>query len=511
MPAMSAISERLYTAEAVRRLDAAAMRAEGIEGYTLMCRAGQAMVDAARAVFPDARRWLVFCGAGNNAGDGYVIARLGRALGLDVRVVAVVDPGRLAGAAGQAVTDWRAAGGETTEWAGELPDAELVIDALLGTGLDRPVAGPWRELIEAANALHAPRLAVDIPSGLCADTGTVLGAAIRADLTVTVIGIKRGLLTADGPDHVGRLVFDDLEVSRAVHDAIGTDQDLHRATGGDPAGQRIDRGLLARALAPRALNTHKGTFGDVCIVGGNVGMGGATRLAGEGALRAGAGRVTVATHPEHARWLNMARPELMTCAVEGAGRLPAAALAADVVAVGPGLGRDGWARSLLVECMALSGKQVVDADALNLLATMGDDIALPEKGSWIITPHPAEAARLLRTETRAVQADRFAAASNLAQQFGAVTVLKGCGTVVAHPDGAWAVCPLGNPGMATAGAGDVLTGVCAAMLAQGLDAWAAARCAVVAHAAAGDTAVGPGRRGLLATDICDALPGVFDG
>ncbi|WP_318190943.1 NAD(P)H-hydrate dehydratase [Marinihelvus fidelis] len=491
----------MYTAAAVRRLDELAIEAGGGDGYALMCRAGQAVVNVARQHFPDARRWLVVCGAGNNGGDGYVIARLASALGIDVAVVALRQPEQLSGDAGRAAADWRACGGETVPWSGELPAADLVIDALLGTGLARVVEGQWATAIKAINNHRAATVSVDVPSGLGADTGHIHGVSVSADVTVTLVGMKRGLLTADGPDCAGKVVFDTLKVPDTIYDALDGDRAV---------GRRMDRADIGRLLPRRRLNSHKGLFGHVVVVGGNRGMSGAARLAGEAALRAGAGRVTVATHPVHAHWLNLARPELMTLAVEGGDDVPPQPSDSDVIALGPGLGKDGWARSLVPECLGRTTALVVDADGLNLLAALRDSMAWPRKGEWVITPHPAEAARLLGQSTAVVQADRFAAAATLAEQYGAVVVLKGCGTVVAAPDGRWSLCALGNPGMATAGAGDVLTGVVAAMLAQGLPAYDAACAAVVAHAAAGDVAARNGQVGRLALDFCDALPGVLD-
>lgn len=499
MPLMSAISERLYTAARLRQLDAAAIEAEGIGGYELMCRAGQAVVDATQAAWPDARVWVVLCGAGNNAGDGYVIARLARELGMDLRVVALRDPAGLGGDAARAAADWQSVGGEVAGWNGAIPDAaDVVVDALLGTGLDRQVEGEWRAAIEAANSLDLPRVAVDIPSGLGADTGAVMGAAFRADLTVTFIGRKRGLYTADGPDHAGRVRFDRLATPRSIHQAIDAD--------GDRPGTLLDTSILPFALPPRPRNAHKGRFGHVLVVGGNAGMGGAARLAGEGALRAGAGRVSVGTHPVHAHWLNLARPELMTQPLSSVEDMAPVLQAADVVAVGPGLGTDAWAEALLRACFLADVPLVADADALNLLSR-----APAQREHWVITPHPGEAARLLDRSTGDVQADRVAAALELADRYRAVTVLKGCGTVVATPGGEWGICRPGNPGMATAGCGDVLTGVAAAMLAQGLAPEEAARCAAVAHAAAGDAAAARGERGMLAGDLCERLPEVLNG
>lgn len=483
----------LYSASEVRELDRLAIEEHGISGGTLMRRAGRAVVQAARATWPGASRWHVLCGAGNNAGDGYVIARLAAEAGLQVSLCAMKPPEQLEGDALQAARDWAEAGGTQRE--GPPPaDTELLIDALLGTGLDRPVEGAWRHAIEHVNRLDCPRVAVDIPSGLNADTGRVMGAAIFADLTVTFIGRKRGLYTADGPDHAGQVLFDSLSTPVALHARLGG------------LGELDGLEELHQALPPRPLNAHKGRFGHVLVVGGNAGMSGAAVLAGEGALRCGAGLVSVASHPVHAHWMNLGRPELMCRAVANAADLAPSLERATVLAVGPGLGADAWSDPLLDACLDSALPLVLDADGLNALS------ARPRtREQWVLTPHPAEAARLLDTDTDSVQQDRFASARALAERFNAVVVLKGCGTVTAAPNGRWAVCELGNPGMSTGGSGDVLTGVIAALLAQGLEPYAAARMGVAAHAAAGDWVAVDGEVGLLASDIAAALPRVING
>lgn len=496
---MSALTQRLYTAAAARELDRLAIEEHGIAGYELMCRAGQAVVDVAREAFPNRRTWLVLCGAGNNGGDGYVIARQARALGLEVNVAALCDPQQLRGDAGRAYQAWRESGGTVSDWQGSLPGRPgVIIDAMLGTGLDRPLAGDWRAAIELANAARVRRVAVDIPSGLHADTGTVLGAAFMADLTVTFIGRKRGLYTADGPDHAGLVEFADLDVPDAVHEALAV-------PGSVEAGRLLSRDDLRAGLPARRKNTHKGGFGHVLVLGGNRGMSGAARLTAEAALRCGAGLVSVATHRAHADMLNLARPELMVLGLDEQASLAAVLERASVLAVGPGMGKDSWARKHWTVAMASVLPLVLDADGLNLLAELG-----AQRPDMVLTPHPAEAARLLACSCAEVQADRVGAAQRLARQFQAVVVLKGVGTVVATPDGQWSICPLGNPGMATAGSGDVLTGVIAALLAQGLCSADAARLGVVAHAAAGDLAAGDGQRGTLALDICTALRAVVN-
>ena len=492
---MGLVADKLYTAEQVRLLDRCAIERRGIPGFTLMNRAGVAIFEAARGRYTSAKTWLVLCGAGNNGGDGYIVAALARQAGLNVAVCTMKDPAALSGDAARAAAEWLKLGGEVLTW--PLPPsykAELVIDALLGTGLDREVGGVYREVIERLGEFGAPVVAVDIPSGIHADTGGVMGCAVRANVTVSFIGQKRGLFTADGPDHRGELVFEDL----------GTPADIHGSVG--RAGERIREYLIAEVLPGRALNSHKGHYGHVLVAGGTIGMSGAVRLAGEAALRSGAGLVTAATRAEHAAYLNLARPELMVSAAEDAEALQKALGQATAVAVGPGLGQQSWGKALLRACMDSDLPLVVDADGLNLLA-----IDPAHRDTWVLTPHPAEAARLAGCQTAAIQADRVAQALTIAQRYRAVVVLKGCGTVVAHPDGDYAICPLGNPGMATAGSGDVLTGVIAGLLGQGLSTWDAARAGVVAHAAAGDRAADSiGRRGLLATDIIHHLPSVLN-
>lgn len=487
--------KRLYTARQVRLLDARALEALGISSYELMCRAGAAAFADIREAFPECRRWLILCGAGNNAGDGYVVARLARAGGIQVDLVAVSPVGSLRDAAARAATDWLAAGGTVMDWprtAGS--EADLAVDALLGTGLSRPVSGAWSEAIEWLNARSCPRVALDIPSGLSADTGAVLGTAVRAVLTVTFVGRKPGLYTGDGPDHCGAVSFQDLGVPAVVQQGI------------EGYGILLDEDLLRAHRQRRRRNAHKGEHGHVLVIGGAAGMSGAPRLAGEAALRSGAGLVTLATHPVHAHWINLARPELMTRAVGSAADLRTAMDRATVLAIGPGLGQDAWARELLKAGLETSRPLVLDADALNLLA--GTPVP---GGIRVMTPHPGEAARLLACSTADIQADRIEAARELARRHAVTAVLKGCGTIIAEADGRWAVCALGNPGMATAGSGDVLTGVIAGLLAQGLPAWDAACLGVTAHAAAGDLAAQRGERGLIAGDIIEALRTVLNG
>jgi NAD(P)H-hydrate epimerase len=490
---MQSLPAPVYAAADVRAADAHAIEHLGLAGYTLMARAGEAALAAIRAQWPMQRRLVVVCGRGNNGGDGYVVARFARAAGLTVTATAPLGRPVTADAA-RACEDWSAAGGTLEPWSPALlARGDLLVDALLGTGLQRDVDGTAAEVIAALNAAPQPVVALDVPSGLDADSGLPRGTAVRAQLTVTFVGLKPGLFLGLGPEHAGRLACDDLDVPASAFD------------GRRPALRRITELQLRAALPRRPRTAHKGAHGRVLVIGGGEGMPGAARLAGEAALRAGAGLVTVATWPSHAPAIATGRPELICAGVPNAAALATLLEAADVVAVGPGLGRTPWAAGLVEAAFASPLPLVVDADALNLLA------AAPRvRSPWCLTPHPGEAARLLGTRNDAVQADRLGSVHALASRYGAVAVLKGAGTLVASPGGVPWVCERGNPGMAAAGMGDVLTGIVAAIAAQqqdrasGLELAAAA--AVLVHASAGDLAARAGERGILASDLIGYLP-----
>jgi hydroxyethylthiazole kinase-like uncharacterized protein yjeF len=499
LPTTERLPYALYRAEQVRALDRAAIDGHGITGSELMERAGAAAFALLRQRWPAARRVAVLVGAGNNGGDGYVIARLALDAGLSVSVLSLGDQGRLCDEARSAAEAYAGAGGQVAPFR-ELPtETDLIVDALLGTGLERPVEGDWADAIARVNQHPAPVLAVDIPSGLHADTGRVLGIAIDADATISFIGLKQGMFTGQGRDHCGAIRFDGLKVPAAIY---ATEVLSARRTDWPKAN-----GLLPR----RRASAHKGDCGRVLIIGGAPGTTGAARLAGEAALRAGAGLVTVATHPTHAPVLNLTRPELMVHAVADPIALDPVLAGADVIAVGTGLGQGVWGATLLgdlLDRVQLRGRpMVVDADALNLLAR-----AQRQRDDWILTPHPGEAARLLDVDTAEVEHDRFAAARALQHRFGGVVVLKGAGTLVQGPGHRpIAVCSQGNPGMASGGMGDALTGIIAALLAQGLDLEEAAEAGVCLHAAAGDHAAVAGQRGLLASDLIGALRETLSG
>jgi len=492
MPKTETLPAALYTAEQVRALDRQAIERFGIPGAELMQRAGEAAFALARERWPEARRWCVLCGTGNNGGDGFVIARLAAEAGLAVQVIQLGEREHITGDARLHADHWAVLERPWTEFDGTLPrDCDLLIDALLGTGLDRELEGVWRVVVEAINAHSAPVLAVDIPTGLDADRGVVLGVAVRAAATISFIGLKRGLFTGEAPDYCGEVFFDALEVPAAIY----ASQIL--------SARRIDWTREATRLRPRRRTAHKGDFGHVLVVGGDHGFGGAAHLAGEAAARVGAGLVSLATRKRHVAAALAARPELMTHAVNGRKDLRSLLSRASVLVLGPGLGRRGWGDELYHVGIDWPGPQVIDADALNRLA----EKPVAPRDDRVLTPHPGEAARLLGVETAEVQADRFAAVEALQRRYGGTVVLKEVGTLVLGPrQHPLAVCSDGNPGMASGGMGDVLAGVIGGLIAQGWTPEEAAELGVCLHAAAADRAVArEGERGLLASDLLPHL------
>lgn len=484
------LPDTLYRAAQVRELDRLAI-AGGIPAGELMARAGAAALVLLRTRWPRARRIVVVCGPGNNGGDGYVLARRARESGLDVSVIAIGGASR-AGAAQAARAACEARGvriGDARAF--DAGDADVIVDALLGIGLDRAVSGEVRsgevrDAIDAMNAAGVPVLALDVPSGLNADTGAIMGVAARAEATIAFIGLKLGLYTGAGRAQAGEIYLDTLGVPHAIYTEVA------------PAARRLTVERLRGLLNKRRADAHKGTFGHVLVVGGAAGMAGAVRLAGEAAYRVGAGLVTVAMHPDHAPTISAARPELMAHGVRNARELMPLVSRADIIALGPGLGQEPWSQALWAAALEARKPMIVDADALNLLAHEP-----VRRDDWVLTPHPGEAARLLGTATAEIQADRLSAVAELHARFGGTIVLKGSGTLVGSGDAvSTELCDAGNPGMASGGVGDVLTGVIAGLAAQGLSLRDAARLGVWLHATAGDAAAAEeGEIGSIASDI----------
>lgn len=494
----SVIPTDLYRAADVRTLDRTAILGQGIPGFDLMSRAGAAAFALLRERWPQARTIAVVCGVGNNGGDGYVVAALARQAGLAPLVLQVGDAGKMRGDAVLARQQAEQLGVPVVVFDPARLQADVIVDGLLGTGLTGAVRGEAASAIDAINASGIPVLALDIPSGLCADTGAVLGCAVKAQATLTFIGMKQGLLTGAAADHTGTMFFAGLAVPAAVYQAV------------EPSAQRVDESHIQQWLPPRPRTAHKGHHGHVLVIGGDHGMGGAVTMAAEAAGRVGAGLVTVVTRPAHVTPILTRRPECMVRSIHehGTDDLDEPLRRATVVVIGPGLGQGEWGQTLLRRVLQSSLPLVVDADALNLLAhwqQQGDPLAA-RRGNWILTPHPGEAARLLNAATPDVQRDRFDTLRRLHQQYAATVVLKGNGSLIAGEDGQVWLSVTGNPGMGSGGMGDVLSGIVGGLLAQGLKPVQAAAAGVWLHGRAADTAAQEsGERGLLATDLFPAL------
>ena len=484
----------LYTAEQTRALDRIAIKG-GVPGFKLMQRAAHAAFDRLRWRWPGVKKLTVLCGSGNNGGDGLVVAMLARQAGLQVQLLCLGDdsfPSTLKGEAAQA---WQLLQDEGLDWAlyqGQPFTGELIVDGMLGTGISGDVRGAYRRAIKQVNRAGLLVQALDIPSGLCSDTGTVQGVAVKADMTVTFIGVKQGLLTGQGPGFAGEVLFDSLRVADEVYESV--------SVAGFITGAEDCRQLLPY----RPADAHKGSHGHVLVVGGDSGMGGAAIMAAQAAGRVGAGLVSVATREAHIPALLTRYPEAMACGVRcGADLLPLIERAS-VIVIGPGLGQQAWGEQLLMQVLKSDKPLVLDADALNLLHSKGLFGKLQGE-RWVITPHPGEASRLLQDSVATIQADRFHAVNRLQQKIAGVALLKGPGTLSCDDD-VLHLCPAGNPGMAVGGMGDVLSGVIGGLLAQGLSGIDAARLGAWLHGSAGDrSAAECGERGMQATDLLAQL------
>lgn len=474
-----------------------------------MTRAGVFALRQLRARWLVAREILVFTGGGNNAGDGYILAREAMSLGLSPRVVALTPPEVLRGDAARAAESCRSAGVpiellDTARLAEQLSRADVVVDAIFGIGLQRDLSDELCRVVRLINASARPVLAIDVPSGLCADTGQPRPVAIRADLTVTFIAHKLGLNLLEANEWVGVLVLVTL-IDAASSPAAAPH-------GIEAIAQRLDSSAVRIALPPRTRTINKGDAGHVVVVGGGLGMPGAARLAAIAALRVGAGKVTVVCHPSSAASIATGHPELMVRPLQDLDDLRRLLRSADVRIVGPGLGRDTWAEAALDVSLDPTAPSVLDADALNLIAGRKLDVDHGKASSsvrpWVMTPHPGEAARLLGESTQEIQSDRLAALRALQKRYSSVVVLKGAGTWIGAAESPPSLCVIGEPRLATAGTGDVLAGAIAGMWAQQRDpscieaAADTARAAVWLHAVSAQGAVD---RGMLSGELANEL------
>ena len=481
---MNEITNLIYLGEQVRELDRIAIEEFNIPSFDLMQRAAQTAFAELRSSWPNAKKLLILVGTGNNGGDGYVIAALALDVNLDVQLIQVGDHTKLCGDAKKAHDLFIEKGGKCEKFTQEpLSDCDVIVDAMLGTGLTRRVSGQYASAIDLVNQHAASVLSVDIASGLNANTGCPMGCAIKADVTTTFVGQKLGLYTSAGREYSGKIIFDHLEIPQQVYQSMSS------------TCRSIELSEMHTALGKRKANAHKGDFGHVLIIGGNTGMAGSVMLAAEAAARTGAGLVSVATIPQHATAALQSCREVMVHGVDDHETLNGLFKQCSVVAIGPGLGKNDWAKQLFSRVLEFDLPMIVDADALNLLA--GEPM---QKSTWVLTPHPGEAARLLNCSAKEIQQDRLRSVQALQEKYLGVSVLKGSGTLVASNKDI-SISAAGNPGMATGGMGDVLTGVIAGLLAQGLSTYDAACFGVELHAQSADVAVQDGMRGMLASDL----------
>jgi NAD(P)H-hydrate epimerase len=507
----------LYSAAQVRELDRIVIEKFGISGYELMQRAGSFAYNILNKYFSKTFSIYVFCGRGNNAGDGYVLAKLAiedDKYDREVIVINCFNPEKLEGDAKTAYQDlvtmkynkekveiW-----DHSDLRKKNPSSTSVyVDAIFGTGLTRDINDEnlvhTIEVLNNHNMLvgegisneYEGVLSIDIPSGLNADTGNIMGVAVNANVTATFMGHKRGMFTHDGREYSGQIEFDRLDIPSKSYFELEEDNHCYLAKYNDLE--------YYQNIPARKRNAHKGNFGHVLLIGGDEGYLGAAHMAAEAAMRVGSGLVSVATRKSHAAQLSITVPEVMSHGVETLDELMPLIKRATVIAIGPGLGQSEWAKLLFARILESDLPIIIDADALNLLAE--EEQSSP---NWVITPHPGEAARLLKTDVTTIQSDRFQSARDLHEKYHGPVVLKGAGSVVTDLEGNLYVCSEGNPGMSTGGMGDVLTGVIAGLVAQGVDIESATQIGVLMHARAADMAVfDGGERGMIATDLMPYL------
>jgi NAD(P)H-hydrate epimerase len=505
--AAAILAHKIVSSEQVRALESKAAQIAGCSMFELMQRAGAAAFQALTKEWPEAQNILVVAGNGNNAGDGYVLAKLAKQQGMHVVVVCQQPLRELIGDAKQAQSEWQKMGGETQEFGKQdYAQFDLIVDALLGTGVTGEVKPNFQAVIQQINQSNIPVLSIDLPSGMLANTGQALPISVKADVTVTFIATKPGLVSGIGKEFCGKLIYADLAVGTEFYGIARSEAQL------------VDWPML-QPLPTRPIHGNKGSFGKLLCIGGNQGMPGAIRLSAESALRCGVGLVKVFCHESSNLAISTGRPEIMLINKE----LEAALDWCSCIVIGPGLGQDDWAHQqfsrLLAHLKHHPKPLVIDADGLNLLSTKTDDAdmlnILAQLPSLILTPHPGEASRLLNCTIAHVENDRYLASKNIAQKYKSTCVLKGAGTII-QTDGTYQepqcwVCKGGNPGMATAGMGDLLTGIIGAFLAQKFVSQKATVYAVCAHAEAGDrVAIQYGQRGMIASDLLQPLRAIVN-
>lgn len=460
----------LYDKKSIIAIEQLAITNFNMSSVYLATKAVTACVEQLLKKFPNAKKITVFCGVGNNANDGLQIAGKLQSIGLSVQTIKAID------------------------WTKDLQlDADVIVDALFGIGINRNITGAWEQIINQINTSNIPVLSVDIPSGLDPDTGKVLGVAVKANITMTFIGLKKGLFTGKGREYSGEIKFNNLGLPIEAYNNSGCNV------------VRLTSNNFNNILPKRVAFAHKGDFGKLLVVGGKDGMQGAAFLAGMAALRSGTGIVYILSNSSNQSSFHNFCPEIQWHNFSEIKQLKELLAKSTVLLLGPGLGNDKYSKSLFDEVMQSDLPLVLDADGLNILSEKFNNNFKIRK-NWILTPHSQEAAKLLKTDVATIEADRFAAVEELSHKFKATVVLKGSGTLIkAYRDdreyNPIYVCDLGNPGMATAGMGDVLAGVIAALIAQKLTLKDASTLGVFIHALAGDLVAKNGQIGILASDL----------
>jgi NAD(P)H-hydrate epimerase len=502
------LAHKIVSSEQVTVIEPKAAQLAGCSMFELMQRAGTAAFQVLIQEWPKAQHIIVIVGNGNNAGDGYILATLAKQRGMNVEVMCEQPDRQLSGDAQQAQLEWQKLGGKTQQFMElDYVQFDVVVDALLGTGVAGEVKPTFQSVIRQINQASTAVLSLDLPSGMNANTGQALPICIKADVTVTFVATKPGSVSGFGKEYCGKVIFTDL--------AVGTEFfSLARSE-----AQVVDWQML-QPLPARPMNGNKGTFGKLLCIGGNQGMAGAIRLTAESALRSAVGLVKVYCHESSGLAISAGRPEIMLTHKE----LDVALNWCSCVVVGPGLGQDDWAQQQFYHLLTYLKRHpkplVIDADGLNILSTMTIDAdmqhTLAQLPALVLTPHPGEASRLLNCSIATIENDRYWASESIAQKYISTCVLKGAGTVIqindSHREPQCWVCKGGNPGMATAGMGDLLTGIIGAFLAQGYAAPKAAIYGVCAHAEAGDRiAMQYGQRGMLTSDLLQPLRAIING
>ncbi|ELV08323.1 bifunctional ADP-dependent NAD(P)H-hydrate dehydratase/NAD(P)H-hydrate epimerase [Wohlfahrtiimonas chitiniclastica] len=492
---MNSTSTPLYDIKAIKEIEQTALETLNIASITLMQRAALFILGYLYKSYPDVKKIAVIVGAGRNGGDGYFFAQQALSAGFDVKVYYLAEPNNLVDDVRKAYLAAKGMGVPCESFSSSsLDDADLIIDAMMGTGVNRALSGEWLGAAMLINRSGKPVISIDVPSGMNANTGAILSEAVKATETITFIAQKPGLYTGKGPEYVGKVICSDLGIPQACFESV-------RA-----ASCCFNLPAMAEWFPDRKKFNHKGNFGHVLVVGGYIGMAGAALLAGHAALRIGAGRVSIATHPHHATAMIPYHPELMVHGVHNSEEMAHLLDIATCIVVGCGLGTNEWSIDLMNAVLASGKPLVIDADGLNLIAkgAVSKELLDENIDNMVITPHPVEAARLLHGTVNDVEADRLVTANQLSSRFG-ITVLKGAGSLVCDSD-FLSINTTGNPAMASSGMGDALSGIIGGLIVQGVSIRRATRLGVWLHGLSGDLCAKDGYRSVIATDVIEFLP-----